>query len=142
MPAVDHAPAEFRSSTPNAAGTGYPTLRLVDRSVMDRQAMFRRRRILAVALLGCALLGARTIGTGLLGDLTDSGSSIVPDGPVLATGSVLVVEAGQTYWSIAESLRPTGDIRATVDALVASNGGRPLQVGDRLVVAVGDRRGD
>ena len=142
MPAVDHAPAEFRRSMRNAAATGYPTLRLVDRSVIDRQAMFRRRRILAVALLGCALLGFALLGTGLLGDFTDSGSSIVPDGPVPATGSVLIVEAGQTYWSIAESLRPTGDIRTTVDALVAGNGGRPLQVGDRLVVAVGDRRGE
>ncbi|MBI1843181.1 MAG: hypothetical protein HYR89_00990 [Actinobacteria bacterium] len=142
MPAVDHAPVELRRSMPNAAATGYPTLRLVDRSVMDRRAMFRRRRILAVALLGCALLGARTIGTGVVGALTGSASSIVPDEPVPATGSVVTVEAGQTYWSIAESLRPTGDIRATVDALVASNGGRPLQVGDRLVVAVGDRRGD
>lgn len=53
--------------------------------------------------------------------------------------SLIVAEAGDTYWSIAKSIHPSGDIRETVDALVVANGGRPLRIGDRLVVAMGDR---
>lgn len=142
MYAVECAP-EFVSSrvaldpSPDAR----PTLRLVDNSALERRAMFRRRRIVAATLLGCALFAAWAVVTGVPGSFGDSSASVVSDGPVPPTGSTVIVQAGDTYWSIAESLRPSGDIRATVDALVASNGGRSLQVGDRLVVEVGDRRG-
>lgn len=44
------------------------------------------------------------------------------------------VRPGDTYWSIAQALDEPGDIRTTVDRLMAANGGRPLQAGDRLVL--------
>ena len=53
--------------------------------------------------------------------------------PPVTGGSVLVAP-GDSYWSIAESLRPEGDVRAVVDALVAANGGRSLQPGDRVLL--------
>ena len=56
----------------------------------------------------------------------------------LPASSVHVVQPGDTYWSIAQSLGGPGDVRPTVDALVAANGGRPLLAGDRLVVALGE----
>ena len=49
-------------------------------------------------------------------------------------GAVHVVEPGDTYWSIAGALDTDGDITGTVDALSAANGGRALQVGDRLLL--------
>lgn len=48
--------------------------------------------------------------------------------------SVHRVRAGETYWSIAEGLGDGGDIRATVDALMAANDGRVLQAGGGLVL--------
>ena len=45
-----------------------------------------------------------------------------------------LVRPGDTYWSIAEALGEPGDIRSAVDQLMVANGGRPLQVGDRLVL--------
>ncbi|MGI9120677.1 MAG: LysM peptidoglycan-binding domain-containing protein [Acidimicrobiales bacterium] len=53
-----------------------------------------------------------------------------------ATGSVQVhrVRSGETYWSIATSLDLDGDPRASVDALVAANRGRPLYPGDHLAL--------
>ena len=41
-----------------------------------------------------------------------------------------VVEAGETYWSIAAEVHERGDLRVTVDALVDANGARPLRPGD------------
>jgi LysM repeat protein len=49
---------------------------------------------------------------------------------------VHVVRAGDTYWSIAVSLGRPGDVRAVVDELVAANGHRALQPGDRLTLPV------
>jgi len=46
-----------------------------------------------------------------------------------------VVQPGETAWSIARSVQPTGEIRPLVDRLVAQEHGRPLQAGDRLVVS-------
>jgi LysM repeat protein len=45
-----------------------------------------------------------------------------------------VVAPGDTLWSIARHLVPEGDVRPVVDALAADRDGRPLQVGERLVV--------
>ena len=43
-----------------------------------------------------------------------------------------VVQPGDTVWTIAHRLDPTGDPRATVDRIVALNGGAALQPGQRL----------
>jgi hypothetical protein len=54
-------------------------------------------------------------------------------GPKVEAGMHLV-QPGQTYWSIAEALPGSDDIRARVDALQVANHGRILRSGDRLVV--------
>lgn len=53
-----------------------------------------------------------------------------------STGSdqVIRVRAGDTIWSIARRLRPTGDVRPLVDQLVSANGSATIQAGDRLVL--------
>jgi Tfp pilus assembly protein FimV len=63
-----------------------------------------------------------------------------PSGGVAAVASSggsrlpYVVQPGDTIWSIARRLQPTGDVRALVDALVERNGGAALDVGQRLAV--------
>lgn len=89
-----------------------------------------------VALVALLVLGWPL--AGLVGGpaTTAQGSrpSPVPTAVAVAAGPVYVVQPGDTYWSIAQSVGGQDDIRPTVDALVAANGERPLVAGDRLVV--------
>jgi len=48
---------------------------------------------------------------------------------------VEVVRPGDTMWSLAARLQPHGDLRPTVDGLVAAHGSRPLQPGERIAIA-------
>jgi Tfp pilus assembly protein FimV len=52
--------------------------------------------------------------------------------------AVYVVQPGDTIWSIAHDLDPSGDTRATVDRIVALNGGAALEPGQRLRLADSD----
>jgi len=95
-------------------------------------AVVRRRRLVAAALVLSALLA----GSWLLG--------ILGGGPLTASGATshlqvqlvsertYVVAPGDTLWSIARSVQPTGDVRPVVDALAAELHGRPLQPGQTL----------
>jgi hypothetical protein len=126
------------------------------------QSVYRRRRIAAVAvvIVGVVLLflGARLAGgwaLGVLGGgpLTASGagsSATASVQPPVADSSpshaqvhlrmqpvsqaTYVVAAGDTLWSIARRLQPTGDVRPLVDALAASRHGLPLQPGEPIVM--------
>jgi Tfp pilus assembly protein FimV len=53
-------------------------------------------------------------------------------GQSLPARAVYVVQPGDTIWSIAHDLDPSGDTRATVDRIVALNGGAALEPGQRL----------
>ena len=69
--------------------------------------------------------------------LSPSGAGPAPSGlpamePVSRTGHV--VAPGDTLWSLARRIEPTGDVRPLVDELAASRRGRPLQVGEVVVV--------
>ena len=87
--------------------------------------------VVALALVGLAhLLGA---------DAADSGpastapSEVVAEpAAVAATANQVVVRPGDTLWSIARSLQPTGDVRPLVDRLAERAGGARLVVGQRL----------
>ena len=91
-------------------------------------AVLRRRRFVALTLallLTVALVaGARHV----LRDSATAGAS--PRAPV-----VLVAQPGDSYWTLANHVHDGGDLRSTVDALVAANGGRELRAGDRIVLA-------
>jgi hypothetical protein len=89
--------------------------------------MASRSRVSGLLVLSAAL--------GLLG----GGSLPVPERPARAgarsaagNGPVHVVEPGDTFWSIARRLEPSGDPRPLVDELVAAHGGPTLHVGERL----------
>ncbi|MDA8284257.1 MAG: LysM peptidoglycan-binding domain-containing protein [Actinomycetota bacterium] len=90
-------------------------------------ATYRRRRTVVagvLAVLGlAAFAGARHLVPG-------AGSPVMQ--PIAA--HVVVVRPGDTLWSIALSSGVKGDIRPLVDQLEAEVHGRPLQVGERVVV--------
>ncbi len=86
-----------------------------------------------VGLLALLVLGSPL--AGLVAGATTAPESSRP-APAPAGGSLHVVQPGESYWSIAEGVGRPGDLRPTVDALMAANDGRPLRAGDRLVVPV------
>lgn len=94
----------------------------------ESAATYRRRRIVAAGLLAAvallALAGVRT----LVG---------APGGPAMRpiAAQVVVVRPGQTLWSIAVAHDPPHTpLLAFVDRLEAETHGRPLQVGQQLVL--------
>jgi hypothetical protein len=110
-----------------------PLLVVTAPPVPDRPtaAVYHQRRILALvagfAVLVVVLVSAYTGFAWLGQEATAGATSPVP--------TVVVAGPGDSYWSLAGRLHRAGDLRSTVDALVAANGGRELRAGDRLVLA-------
>lgn len=94
------------------------------------------RPVLAIAgglLLVLALvLGTVAVGRGALAGLAPAPASAGL--PAASSGRTIVVAPGDTLWSIARRLQPSGDVRPLVDRLAAANGGAGIAAGDRLVV--------
>jgi LysM repeat protein len=65
---------------------------------------------------------------------TSPTSADAPGAAGVAAPATVVVQPGDTLWSIAEDIAPHVDVRITVDQLVALNGGSPIVVGQELVV--------
>lgn len=96
----------------------------------------RRRRL--TGLVATALL-ALVVGAAANTLLRD-GESARPMRPLSAVGDgVYVVQPGDTLWSVAERLAPSGDPRPLVAELRSRHGGVDLQPGDRI--EVGDLSG-
>ena len=106
--------------------------------------VYRRRRLAVLAAaVGVALLAALLLSSG---PSTTTDVRVTPtDAPIVrepsaygASGesvpdrAVYVVQPGDTVWSIAHDLDPSGDARAMVDRIVALNGGAALEPGQRL----------
>ncbi|HEX7444375.1 MAG TPA: LysM domain-containing protein [Acidimicrobiales bacterium] len=106
-------------------------------------AIYRRRRLgLALGVVTAVLVGYLAL-TGLRVVLgagpaarpaatAPADATLVDAHPVVA--SSYVVKSGDTLWSIARSLKPTGDIRRLVDELSSRVGPGPLQAGQALSV--------
>ncbi|HWJ96506.1 MAG TPA: LysM peptidoglycan-binding domain-containing protein [Acidimicrobiales bacterium] len=93
----------------------------------------------AVAAVVVAVLLALAIGSGAFAALAPApGGTAAPasaqraDGT--AAGTHVTVEAGDTLWSIARRIQPSGDVRSLVDRLTATYGTAPLQVGQEVTV--------
>jgi hypothetical protein len=95
----------------------------------SRASMYWRRRILVLVAAVLVVLAARAA-LGALG----GGPLAAPETPAGRGGAaaVYVVQPGDTYWSIARNLQPSGDVRALVDKLSSQHGGAPLQPGEQL----------
>ena len=91
---------------------------------------YARRRLVALLLatvvLTVAVYGARAV-LAPLAEPAPAGPAPAAAGP----GSLqVVVQPGDTLWSIARRARPEGDIRPLVDRLVAEHGATPLRPGE------------
>jgi hypothetical protein len=91
-------------------------------------ATYRRRRLVAAGLALLLLVAVVNLALELGGRPGSAGDAR----PVVEVS--VLVEPGDTVWSIARSVAGDGDVRPVVDALVAANGGPVLEAGDRLVV--------
>ena len=134
---------------------GRPTLVLLQGGLADEAArpsvkVYRRRRVAALVLVVALVVGAAVgvvAGLQVLGGSAGSGPLTAPaaatsaGAPALVEPSAivpgatsLVVGPGDTLWGVARQLTPPGgDVAATVDRLVARNGGvASLQPGMRL----------
>jgi Tfp pilus assembly protein FimV len=93
----------------------------------------------AVAAILVAMVLALAIGNGALAGLAPGPSGASASASASATASAapaaqVTVRAGDTLWSIARRIQPTGDVRPLVDQLVASYGSAALQPGQMLDV--------
>lgn len=116
--------------------TGPFSLRAVGRvprpvCALPTEVVYRRRRLVVAILVLSVLLGGR-----VAADLVGSGPLAAPEPtpPVLVSERSYVVQPGDTLWTIARSLQPTGDVRRLVDRLAAQRHGAALQVGERIVL--------
>lgn len=89
-------------------------------------ATYRRRRLVAGVLAVLLVVSLVLTAGRVLG-----GADPVEVRPVAELS--VVVEPGDTVWSIAESLA-SGDVRPVVDAIVEANGSADLVAGDRLLL--------
>jgi hypothetical protein len=121
-------------------------LRLVDGTGSRRpvaKACGPGRSVLVVVLLAALIVvavallqaGAGT-GSGTSASAIESsgGAAGLPGPARLASARIYTVKPGDTLWSIVAASGIKGDIRPVVDALVAQQHGRPLQVGERIEV--------
>lgn len=105
-----------------------------DAGRLAARAAARRRRRILLGSLAAALLTALALpwsGTG--------GHPLATPGPALAGDriahhAVYVVLRGDTLWSIAQRVDPTGDPRPVVDKLAAQVGGDVVTPGERLLL--------
>jgi hypothetical protein len=68
------------------------------------------------------------------GPLTVAGQPVSEINATLATHTHVIVQPGDTVWTIARRARPTGDIRPLVSTIEAKRHGRPLQVGETIQI--------
>jgi len=124
-----------------------PTLRVLEGgrapSRLAQQAVYRRRRLLVAvavaAVLAITLLLGASAATRIAGGDPSSAAG-APSPTSAAAGSAagvaapatVVVQPGDTLWTIAAAVAPDVDVRITVDQLVALNGRSPIVPGQEL----------
>ena len=117
-----------------------PQLRLLDGgrapSRLAQQAVYRRRRLVAAALLVAVLVALTLLAGPVLARIAGGDPSPAAGVPATATARV-VVQPGDTLWSIAAEVAPEVDLRITVDRLVARNGSATLVAGQVLEIPTG-----
>ena len=116
---IGRAPAR-----PRLALVGEPRA-AVRRSPRTTRATYLRRRIVAVVLAFGIVVAVGRVGATL------GGSPLVtPERPPASQPASLVVQPGDSLWSIAERIAPGADPRPIVDALARDRRDAPLRPGE------------
>ena len=93
---------------------------------------YLRRRIgVAVAAVVLAVIGVGVSST----RFADAGQTR-PAVDIPAGVSFVIVQPGDTFWSLAREVQPEGDIRPLVAQLSRAHGGSSLRAGERVVLPV------
>lgn len=136
------------TTEPDPAAAARPRPVVVGASVMAAPVTVHapRRRVRALvsgvvlaALVALASLGVLALtGADAAASSPASSTTRVPsvavDVAAASTPTDVVVRQGDTLWSIARRLHPSGDVRALVDQLARRAGGSTLTVGQRIDV--------
>ncbi|MBM45850.1 MAG: hypothetical protein CL458_06280 [Acidimicrobiaceae bacterium] len=104
------------------------------------QSTYWRRRLTCLALV----VGAAWLVVNVAGDLLGVAAVERPlaqqtvfesaAGETLTAGQIVIVKPGDTLWSIARKLQPTGDLRPLVDRIAKINNGHSLIAGQALLL--------
>lgn len=90
--------------------------------------------LVALASLGVLALTGADAAASSPASSTTRVPSVAVDVAAASTPTDVVVRQGDTLWSIARRLHPSGDVRALVDQLARRAGGSSLTVGQRIDV--------
>ena len=96
-----------------------------------RRAAYRRRRVGAVIVLVSLVLACRWAFGGLVSSPLAAAEPVRPQAQPEAA-EVHIVQPGETWWSLARSIQPSGDVRPLVAQLSRANGKQPLMIGQRI----------
>ena len=124
---------------PGPSGPRRPQLRVLEGgrapARVAQQAMYRRRRLVALVVVLVAVVVLTLLATAAVARLA-GGAPSAAGGPSTPAGpaSTLVVQPGDTLWSIAADVAPDADVRITVDQLIELNGASPIVPGQELVL--------
>ena len=105
----------------------------------ETQATYWRRRIVCMTLL-LGLLWVMSSAAGFVnGDRSverPQAQTLIESaaGESLTAGQVVIVKPGDTLWSIARKMQPTGDVRRLVDRIATLNNGYGLIAGQALLL--------
>lgn len=107
---------------------------------------YRRRRIVVFTVL-MALTLALLAGIGVLGSATrivlaERAAPAVVEldtpttlrGQPLVAGGTYIAQRGDTLWTVARALQPSGDVTEVLRRLIRLNGGSSLAVGQRVLL--------
>ncbi len=89
----------------------------------------RRRLGVAGAVIGLAVVVVGLSST----RFADAGQG-GPQTERVTSAAVVIVQPGDTLWSLAREVQPKGDLRPLVAQLSRANGGSSLRAGDRIVL--------
>ena len=94
--------------------------------------VYRHRRVVAALLVVLSVMAVARVGTSVA---VAFGGGPASGAERHASNPVHITQPGDTLWSIARSIHPSGDVRPVVRALLSLNGGSAeLQVGQRVVL--------
>lgn len=127
---------------PNAPRPGRPDLRVIHGGRARRRgtrplpaAVYRRRRVVVATLLAAVLVGVlalASLGLNAIGTGTSAGPASAPAPAAGPVADSYVVQPGDTLWTIARTIQPSGDVRPLVDRLADRAGGAGIQAGQRI----------